>query len=58
MNQGPAPVLPPPDETRALARLGKIARHQFGGKMLDERISSLPGLRSLAFRQVFICRKI
>lgn len=36
----------------------KLARRQFGGKMLDERISSLPGLRRLAFRQVFVCSKV
>jgi len=27
------------------------------GKMLDERFSSLPGLRSLAFRHLFVCEK-
>lgn len=35
----------------------KVLAVEFCGKMLDEWISSLPGLRKFAFRHVFICQK-
>jgi len=35
-----------------------VMSRRISGKMLDQWISSLPGLRSLAFRHVLVCRKI
>ena len=35
----------------------RLLSRRIGGRMLDEWISSLPGLRRLAFRQVFVCEK-
>ncbi len=35
----------------------ELLRRRVGGRMLDERISSLPGLRSFAFRHVIVCHK-
>lgn len=35
---------------------GPMSR-RFGGRMLDEWISSIPGLRSLSFRHLLVCKK-
>jgi SAM-dependent methyltransferase len=35
-----------------------VLQRQWRGRMWDERISSLPGLRALAFRHVMVCRKM
>lgn len=35
----------------------RLLKQQVLGRMLDEWISSLPGLRALAFRHVLVCRK-
>lgn len=35
----------------------KIMKVYIGGKLLDERISSLPLLRNFAFRHLFVCEK-
>lgn len=35
----------------------RLMRRQVRGKLLDEWISSLPGIRRLAFRHVFVCER-
>ncbi len=35
----------------------KLMSRRIRGKMLDEWVSSLPGLRSIAFRHLLVCRK-
>jgi ubiquinone/menaquinone biosynthesis C-methylase UbiE len=35
----------------------EIMRRRVAGRMLDEWVSSLPGMRNFAFRQVIVCRK-
>ena len=34
-----------------------VMRRRIAGRMIDERVSSLPGLRRFAFRHVVVCRK-
>lgn len=34
-----------------------VMRRRVGGRMIDEWVSSLPGLRSFAFRHLIVCRK-
>lgn len=36
----------------------RIMTIEVGGKMLDEIISSLPVIRQLTFRQIFVCKKL
>ena len=35
-----------------------ILRRRFAGRMLDEWVSSSPGLRNIAFRHLMVCRKM
>lgn len=35
----------------------RLLQRRAGGRMLDEWISNLPGLRRLAFRHIFVCQK-
>lgn len=35
----------------------KIMQKKIKGRMVDEWLSNLPGLRTIAFRQIFVCRK-
>lgn len=35
----------------------RLFRARVAGRMLDEQIASLPGLRTLAFRHLFVCRR-
>ena len=36
---------------------GARVPRRVGGRMLDEWVAGLPGVRSLAFRHLFVCRK-
>ena len=36
----------------------EILRRRVAGRMLDEHLSSLPGLRNFAFRHLIVCRKV
>ncbi len=49
-----------PRVERAIAEISRVLRlmsKRIRDKMLDEWVSSLPGLRSIAFRHLLVCRK-
>lgn len=39
-------------------RWNKIMAKSFSGKMLDEWVSNLPGVREISFRQLIVCEKV